>query len=91
MLLKKTLATLFFLGLCIASTQMWAEMGPVGVILLSMVAGVIALLLYDGKNFLSGAWDLAKTGILTAVLVLGFLCLLLYIFCAQDRSVPNRT
>lgn len=91
MLLKKTLATLLFLGLCLISTRVWTEVGLVGVIVVSMIAGIIALLLYDGKNFLSGAWDLAKTGILGAVLVLGFLCLLLYIFCAQDRSVPNRT
>ncbi len=86
---KKILAIGCF-GLSVIGLQPWFGIWTVG-IALHMVAGIIALLFYDGKNFLRGPWDLAKTGILVAVLALGYLCFLAYLFGAREENTSSRS
>lgn len=91
MLLKKSLATLLFLGLCGVETQIHAQIWPLGSIFLSMIAGMMAIILYEGKNLLKGPWDFVKITIIAFIVGFGYISLLLYIIIAQGEKIPDRT
>jgi hypothetical protein len=91
MKLKRLFALSVLMALGIVGMHLSTTVWPPAILVFHPIAGIIALLLYDGKNFLKGSWTLANTGILAVVMVCGYASLLLYFFCAQDRSIPNRT
>jgi len=88
---KKIYALAWFLVICITVAQLPTTAWLLTILAFHPITGIVILLLYDGKNFLRGHWDLAKTGILTVVMSFGYICLLLFIFAPQNDKAPNRS
>ena len=91
MLLKKVLAVVIFLGLCILMTQMSEKIPAPITLLLHPLAGIIGLAFYCGRQFFRGPWDLIKTGILAGAMMFGYFFLLFYIFGTRNETALNRT
>lgn len=89
--LKKILAFAILLGLCILGVEFWKRGWPIAIVPLDAIAGVMALLLYEGKNVLRGPWDFVKITIVAFALGFGYLSLLFYIIIAQDKEATDRT
>ncbi|TAK56953.1 hypothetical protein EPO17_03385 [Patescibacteria group bacterium] len=91
MLLKKLLALALLLCLCVLGVDLWKRGWPFAIIPLDLVAGMMAMLLYEGRNFFKGPWDSVKIPIVAFGLVLGYLSLAVFIIIAQEKEVPNRS
>lgn len=90
--IKKTLAVICLLVFAGLGWEMSVTVWFPLIFLFYALGGIIALLLYDGKNFVKGSWNLAKTGFLVAAMITGYIALLAYIFfIPSPDNVPNRT